>query len=44
MSLSYDLHDTITVIEKEDFPGMSIVKFKKMVLFENALYLPYFLS
>lgn len=44
MSLSYDLHDTITVIEKEDFPGISIVKFKKMVLFENALYLPYFLS
>ena len=44
MSLSNGLHDTITVIEKEDFPGISNVKFKKMVLFENALYLPYILS
>ena len=39
MSLAYGLHNTITVTEKEDFPGISIVKFKKMVFSEKALNL-----
>ena len=39
MSLTYGLHDTITVTEKEDFPGISIVKFKKTPFCEKALNL-----
>ena len=39
MSLAYRLHNNITVTEKEDFTGMSIVKFKKMVFSEKALNL-----
>ena len=39
MSLTYGLHDTITVTEKEDFPGIFIFKFKKTSFSEKALNL-----
>ena len=37
ISRTYGFHDTITVAEKEDFPGISIVKFKKTSFSEEAL-------
>ena len=37
MSLAYVLHDTITVTEKEDVRGISIVKFKTMVFSEKNI-------
>ena len=36
MSLAYGLHDTITVTEKEDFPGTFVFKFKKTSFSEKA--------
>lgn len=39
ISLVYGLHDTIVVIEKEDFPGISIFELKKMVYSEEPLNL-----
>ena len=39
MSLAYGLHDTITLTEKEDFPDISIVKFKKTSFSEKVLNL-----
>lgn len=38
-SVAYGRHDTITVIEKEGFPVILIVKFKKIAISEKALNL-----
>ena len=37
MSLAYGLHDTTTVTEKEDFPRISIVKFRKTSFSEKSI-------